>query len=89
MKQSPRRANIYSVTQQIPTILWNQKFYFLIHNSFSQIPILSQMSPVQTTPYFFKIYANIFLPLTSALSSGLFPSDFFTNLNMIKLTLNK
>jgi hypothetical protein len=52
------------VAQQVkkfPTFM-EPKHTSPIHNSLLLYPILSQLNPVHTfTPYFFKIYINIFL----------------------------
>jgi hypothetical protein len=55
--------NRFSATQEIPRILWNQKFHYRIHKCTLPIPILSQLDPVHTpTSYFLKIPLNIILP---------------------------
>jgi hypothetical protein len=41
-------------TQELPIILWNLKVYFHVHKSPKLAPILSQISPVHTTPSYVR-----------------------------------
>jgi hypothetical protein len=51
------QANILSVSQKIPLVLWNTTVYYRVHKSPTLIPTLSQMSPVNISPqYFSKIH---------------------------------
>ena len=47
MQQSPSsEANRFSASQEIPPILWNQKFQCRIYKCPQPVPILSQISPI-------------------------------------------
>jgi hypothetical protein len=53
---------IVQLLQQLPSILWNLKVHYRVHRS----PILSQIDPVHTTPFYLSnIYFNIVRPPTS------------------------
>jgi hypothetical protein len=72
-----RQAKSYSFNKEIPSILWNPKAHYRVHNSFSLVSILSQMNPVNTFPdYLCKIRFNIILPHKLSLPNGPLPKDF-------------
>jgi hypothetical protein len=60
-------ANSCSATQEIPSILWNRKYLYHVHNSQPLILIVSQINPLHALPYysyFFKIHFHIIVPST-------------------------
>jgi len=62
MEQSPWKANSRSASQEIPSILCNQKVHFHVHRSLPLIPTFNQMNLVHTIiSCFFKIHSNIIL----------------------------
>jgi hypothetical protein len=67
MEFSPsREAVACAATQELPHISWNAKVHYRLRKSPPLIPILSQISPVKTTPYYLsKIHFSIIRPPTS------------------------
>jgi len=61
MDQSPTwEATSHSASQEIYSLLWNQKFHYRGHKSTLLVPILSQITPVITLlSYFPKIHSTI------------------------------
>jgi hypothetical protein len=74
-EQSPSwEANSRSANQEILCFLRNPKFHYRIHKSQPEVPILSQMNPVNTNiSYYSKINFNIILSSTSRYPNGLLP----------------
>jgi hypothetical protein len=53
-------ANRFADSQEIPRILWNQKFYYRIHKCPPPVSFLSQLNPVHTSKnYFLKTRLSI------------------------------
>jgi hypothetical protein len=79
MKLSPfREAASCAATQELPTTLWNPRVRYHVHKSPPQPPILSQIDPVHTIPYYLRSILILFTHLRLGLPSGLFPYVFLT-----------
>ena len=72
-------ADRFSVSQEIPHILWCPKVHYHIYKYPPTVPILSQLDPVHTpTSHFLKIHLNIILPSIPGSLKWSFPSGFPT-----------
>jgi len=70
-------ANSCSSSKEIPHLSLSQKVYYCVCKSPPLVPILSQMNPVHTFPFYFsKIHSDIIDNLCLCLPGGLFPSGF-------------
>jgi hypothetical protein len=82
MELSPSwEAANYVATQVLPSILWNSKVHYRVHERPSLAPILTQINSIHTTPsYLSKIHLNLSSHLLLGVSTGLFPSGLQTNI---------
>jgi hypothetical protein len=70
-----------AATQELPSILWNPKVHYRVHQSPALVPILSQFGQVHKTPsYLSKIHLILPTNIRLGLPSGLLSSGFPTNI---------
>jgi len=71
------QAVSHSASQKIPHFLWMLNVHYRVQNSPPLLPVLSQMNPVHTLPYYFaKIHAIIIIPSTPSSSELSVPFRF-------------
>jgi hypothetical protein len=58
MELSALEAASRSATQEFPNILCNPKVYYRVHNSPLLVSILTEVSPVHTTPYYLSLRSS-------------------------------
>jgi hypothetical protein len=63
-----------AVTQELPSISRIPNVHYSVHKIPLLLPILSQMSPVHTTPSYLRPVLILYYHLGIGLPSGLFPS---------------
>jgi len=80
MEQSPsREANLFSASQEIPSILWNPKAPHLDHKCAPPVPILTPINPVHAPPpTSWRSILILSSYLCLCLPNVLFPSGFST-----------
>ena len=80
MEQSPSwEANISSVSQEIPRILWNTKVHYRIYKNPPPVPTLSKIDPFHAQPpQILNIYFNIILPSPPESFEWFLPTGFST-----------
>ena len=78
-QRSPGIARRFSVSQEIPCILWNPKVHYRIHKIPPPVPVLSQINPVHTPhPTSWTSILILSFHLSLGLPNGLSPSGFPT-----------
>jgi hypothetical protein len=62
IQQCPWKSNRSSTNEETSCILWNLKFHYCVHRSWSNVPVQSQINPFHyLLPHFFKTYIYIIL----------------------------
>jgi hypothetical protein len=86
MEQCSWEANSHSASQEISCLLWKLKVHYRVHNSPLLAPILSQMNPAHTFPYYVpKIHSNVIFPSTPTSSEWCLPFS-FSNQNIVLIS---
>jgi hypothetical protein len=77
-----REATGSAATLELPSFPWNSKVHYRGHKSLPQVPNLSYMNPLHTTPFCHSLRSILilFTRLRLGFPSGLFPSGFNTNI---------
>jgi hypothetical protein len=82
MELSPSlEAASCAATQELPNILWTPKVHYRVHKSPPLVPILHQINSVHTIPSYLRSILITSTRLRLDLPSGLFRSDFPTNMH--------
>jgi hypothetical protein len=72
----PSEAEVSSISQEIPRILWDPMVHFRVHKSPTLAPALGQINPVYALrSYFFKICFNINFTSTPTKGGNLWKLD--------------
>jgi hypothetical protein len=71
--RATREPTSCAATRQFPSILWNPKLHYRSHKSSPLVPVLSQTTPVHTTPFYLSKFILI---LSSHLHLGLLSGSF-------------
>jgi hypothetical protein len=69
-----------TAAQEFSNILWNSSVHYRVHKSPPLVPILNQINPVQTTPYYLRSILISSTYLRLGFPSALFPSVFPTKI---------
>jgi hypothetical protein len=69
-----------AATQKPPSNSWNPKVQYRVHKSPPLIPILNHINPIHSIPSYLRSILILSTHPRLGLPSGLFPSDFPTNI---------